>query len=118
MIQAAVKDIRAAHKGDYVDVTGDSTVATLPWGALTTFPGSRYPGVGTKAFGLHVENVSSDDCMTFLRAVAPSFRDIWVGDKDPQSTGATVFNSGHLDLSMLGRACHARPTVGIDFIAH
>lgn len=117
MIQTAVKDIRGAHKGDYTDVA-ESTIATLPWGALTTFPGSRYPGVGSKGFGLHVDNVPTNDCMTFVRAASPGFHDIWVGDKDPQATGATVFNSGHLDLSMLSRACHARASVGIDFLTH
>lgn len=118
VIQTAVKTIRVAHKGDYADLSTATQVATLPWGELTSFSGARYPGVGSKSFVLHIEDVPTDDCMTFVRAVAPGFRDVWIGAKDPQETGATVFGSAHLDLAMLSRACHGRPTVGIDFIAH
>ncbi|WP_233842295.1 hypothetical protein [Dyella sp. 2HG41-7] len=116
---SVAEQIRVGHpSGDYADLGSGRQTVALPWGTLLAFAGTYPDTRTTRNFGLHIDGLSSGDCMAYVRAIAPAFQDVWIADASPSAVGGSVYRSGHLDLAALDRACHAHDQVGMDLITH
>jgi len=116
---AAAAQVRASHEGVYSDLADPRSVASLHWGTLVAFSGTRFGDVRSfQRFGLHLDGLPRDQCVPFITQVAAHFDDVWIADADPKAVGGSVFTDGHLDHSKLVSACHAHEQLGFDLITH